>query len=218
MPAQTFCGVRWFRAARSGDCGGRDQALTALFPDFTIGRRLPDLAAIGVSGVVGWSDLRHRGGARRRAAALGVPFLLFGPGLLRAPPGWGAATPILSVTAHEITGPRSPVDILSPDRLLASSGWESPVLLARAAGLRHEIVSRRLGGPWWNSGADPGLPRGGRHALISGRQKFGQRQWIDRPRAAQRHARGGQGRKRVAGNRACGSGPWRPSEFAGLVS
>jgi capsular polysaccharide export protein len=150
----------------AGIAASETRALAALFPEFTIGRRLPDLAATGVSGVVGWSDLRHRGGARRRAAALGVPFLLFGPGLMRAPPGWGAAPPILSVTAHEITGPSSPVDLLSPDRLLASSGWENPALLARAAGLRHEIVSRRLGGPWWNTGADPGLPRGGGHALI----------------------------------------------------
>src|SRR5271155_593177 len=110
------------------------EALAALLPDFTIGRRLRDLTATGVSGVVGWWDLRHQGVTRRRAAALGVPFLLFGPGLLRAPPGWGATTPILSVTAHEITGPSSPVDILSPNRLLASSGWESPGLLARAAG------------------------------------------------------------------------------------
>ncbi|MGB9648638.1 MAG: capsule biosynthesis protein [Stellaceae bacterium] len=148
-------------------------ALTALFPDFTIGRRLPGHAATGVSAVVSWCDLRHKGGARRRAAALGVPFLLFGPGLLRAPPGWGAITPILSVTAHEIAGPGSPIDILNPDRLLASGGWESPELLARTAGLRREIVSRRLGGPWWNAGADSGLPHGGSHTLILGDRNWG---------------------------------------------
>ena len=152
----------------AGIPAGEIRALKALFPDYTIGRRLPDLAAIGVSGVVSWADLRYKDGARRRAAALGVPFLLFGPGLLRGPPGWGAATPILSVTAHEMTGPSSAVDTLSPDRLLASSGWENPALLARAAGLRREIVSRRLGGSWWNTGADSGLPRGGRHVLILG--------------------------------------------------
>src|SRR5205814_6506295 len=89
-----------------------------------------------------------------------------GPGLLRAPPGWGTTTPILSMTAQAMTGPRSPIDMLDPDRLLASSGWENPALLARAAGLRCEIVSRRLGGPWWNREADTGLPRGGRYALI----------------------------------------------------
>src|SRR5437764_3174683 len=132
------------------------RALAALFPDFTIARRLRDLASTGVSGVVSWADLRHKNGAKRRAAALGVPVLLFGPGLLRAPPGWGATTPTLSVTTRAMSGPRSPVDLLDPDRLLASSGWESPGLLARAAGLRCEIVSRRLGGPWWNSGANSG--------------------------------------------------------------
>jgi capsular polysaccharide export protein len=150
----------------AGFASSETEALAALFPDFTIGRRLRDLAATGVSGVVSWWDLRHQRIARRRAAALGVPSLLFGPGLLRAPPGWGATTPILSVTAREITGPSSPVDILSPDRLLASSGWESPALLERAAGLRRAMVSRRLAGPWWNTGADPGLPRVGSHALI----------------------------------------------------
>jgi capsular polysaccharide export protein len=67
-----------------------------------------------------------------------------------------------------MAGPQSPIDILNPDRLLASSGWETPGLLARAASLRGEIVSRRLGGPWWNSRADPGLPRSGRYALILG--------------------------------------------------
>jgi hypothetical protein len=73
----------------TGIAAGEAEALGALFPDFTISRRVPDLAATGVSGVVSWSDLRPKGGARRRAAALGVPFLLFGPGLLRAPPRWG---------------------------------------------------------------------------------------------------------------------------------
>ena len=163
----------------AGIAASETGALAALFSDFTIGRRLPDLGATGVSGVFSRSDLRHRGGARRRAAALGVPFLLFGPGLLRAPPGWGAATPILSVTAHEMTGPSSTLDSLSPDRLLASSGWENPALLARAAALRREIVSRRLGGPWWNTGVDPGLPRRGSHALI-----LGDRNWDSANRSA----------------------------------
>ena len=152
----------------AGIAAGETGALAALFPEFRIAQRLPDLAVTGVSGVVSWSDLRHQGRARRRATTLGLPFLLFGPGLLRAPPRWGATTPILSVTAQVMAGPQSPIDILDPDRLLASSGWESPGLLARAASLRREIVSRRLGGPWWNSGADPGLPRSGRYALILG--------------------------------------------------
>jgi len=148
-------------------------ALAALFPEFAVGRRLPDLAAAGVSGVVGWSDFRHQGAARRRAAALRVPFLIFGHGLLRAPPGWGITTPMLSATAQVTTGPSSAADVLAPDRLLATSGWESPELLAHAAGLRRDILSRRLGGPWWNAGADPGLPRGGKYALIV----VGDRKW-----------------------------------------
>jgi capsular polysaccharide export protein len=143
-------------------------ALAALFPEFTIGRRLSNLAATGVSGVVSWSDLGRHGRARRQAATLGLPFMLFGPGVLRAPSRWAATTPILSVTARAMAGPQSPIDILDPDRLLASSGWESPGLLARAASLRREIVSRRLGGPWWNSQVDLGLPRRGSYALILG--------------------------------------------------
>ncbi len=157
----------------AGLAAGETRALAALLPDFTIGQRLSDLAATGVSGVVSWSDLRRKGGARRQAAALGVPFLLFGPGLLCAPPGWGTRTPILSVTAQAVTGPRSPIDILDPDRLLAGTGWESPGLLARAASLRREIVSRRLGGPWWSSGANSGLPRGSSYALILGDNNWG---------------------------------------------
>jgi capsular polysaccharide export protein len=163
-----FAAPAGFGLLAAGIGAAETRAIEALFPDFTISRRVPDLAATGVSAVVSWSDLRRNGRARRRAAALGVPFLLFGSGLLRAPPGWGARTPILSVTAQAMTGPRSPIDPLDPDRLLASSGWESSGLLARASGLRHEIVSRRLAGPWWNREADPGLPRGGRHALILG--------------------------------------------------
>ena len=152
----------------SGIAAAETGALAALFPEFTIGRRLSNLAAIGVSGVVSWSDLRHHGRARRRAATLGLPFLLFGPGLLRAPSRWATTTPILSVTARVMAGPQSAIDILDPGRLLANSGWESPGLLARAASLRREIVSRRLGGPWWNSGADRGLPRRGSYAFILG--------------------------------------------------
>jgi capsular polysaccharide export protein len=151
-----------------GIAAGETGALKALFPEFTIGRRLPDLAPTAVSGVVSWADLGRKERARRRAAALGVPFLLLGPGLLRAPPGWGATPPILSVTPQAMAGPRSPIDFLDPDRLLASSGWESPGLLTRAAGLRREVVSRRVAGPWWSREADPGLPRGGRYALILG--------------------------------------------------
>jgi capsular polysaccharide export protein len=163
-----FAAPAGFGLLAAGIGAAETRAIEALFPDFTIGHCLPDLAATGVSAVVSWSDLRRNGRARRRAAALGVPSLLFAPGLLRAPPGWGARTPILSVTTQVMTGPRSPIDVLDPDRLLASSGWESSGLLGRASSLRREILSRRLAGPWWNREADPGLPRRGRHALILG--------------------------------------------------
>jgi capsular polysaccharide export protein len=141
-------------------------ALAALLPDFRIGRHLPDLADAGISGIVGWSDARYQGGARKQAAALGVPFLRLGCGLLRVPPGWGIATPLPSATAQVTTGPSSPADILDANRLLAAVGWEAAELIARATRLRRNLVSRRLGGPWWNSGTDPGLPRRVGYALI----------------------------------------------------
>jgi capsular polysaccharide export protein len=79
--------------------------------------------------------------------------------LLRAPPAWAGAALTLSATAHSMTGPSSPADFLDPCRLLLTRGWESPELLVRAAGARRDIVSRGLGGPWWNSGMNLGLPQ-----------------------------------------------------------
>ena len=139
--------------------------LTAALPDFAIGQRLADFAGAPLAGVVSWGDLHRHSTAKRRATALQVPLLRFGPGLLRAPPGWRRARPVLSVTAPAISGPRSPADILNPARLLTASGWESPGLIAKAACLRGRIVSRRLGGPWWKSEVDPRLPSGS-YALI----------------------------------------------------
>jgi len=137
------------------------ETLTAAFTNFVFRRRIADLTDAPVAGVVSWGDLRHDSNALRRAMALKVPVLRFGPGLLRAPPDGRSARPILSVTARAITGPSSPADILDPDRLLSTSGWESPGLLARAARLRAELVSRRLGGPWWRSEVNTRLPRSG---------------------------------------------------------
>ncbi len=152
----------------AGSIGAPEMAaLTAFLPDFKIDR-LRGASADGLSGIVAWSGSRHQGREERRAAALGVPFLLLGWGLLRAAPWSGRATPPLSATAHTMTGPSSPVDILAPGRLLATRGWESSALLARAADARRAIVSRRLGGSWWNTGADPGLPPGGGFVLIVG--------------------------------------------------
>jgi capsular polysaccharide export protein len=143
-------------------------ALTAFLPDFRIDRRLRDASADRLSGVVAWSGSRHQGREKRRAAALGVPFLLLGRGLLRPAPWTRGPTPLLSATAHTTTGPSSPVDMLAPGRLLATRGWESSALLARAADARRAIVSRRLGGSWWNAGADPGVPPGDGFVLIVG--------------------------------------------------
>jgi capsular polysaccharide export protein len=140
----------------------RAAALAALLPDFGIERRLPERP----SGIVAWSDSRYLGRARARAAKLGVPLILLGCGLLRSPPGPRTARPVLSATAYGITGPNSPADILDPGRVLATCGWETPDLLARAAGVRRDFVSRRLGGPWWDSAAHPGLPRSDRIALV----------------------------------------------------
>jgi capsular polysaccharide export protein len=66
-----------------------------------------------------------------------------------------------------MTGPNSIADTLNANRVLATHGWESSELLARAAYLRGEIASRRLGGMWWNSGRDPDLPREGKYVLIT---------------------------------------------------
>ena len=142
-------------------------ALVTLLPDFTVARRLSDLSTAGLSGIVGWSGSRHQSRVRRRAAALGVPLLFIDRGLLCAPPGWGTATPLLSATSQLTMGPSSPADVLDANRVLTTIGWEAPALIARAARLRRDIVSRRLGGPWWNSGADPGLPRAGKYALMT---------------------------------------------------
>jgi capsular polysaccharide export protein len=134
-------------------------ALAALLPDFTIAPRVPRAETGRVSGIVALSRSRHQGPARRRALALGAPRLLLGPGLLRAPPAWGELARALTATAHVTTGPNSPADFLDPCRLLLTRGWETPELLVRAANGRRVIVSRRLGGQWWNSGSISGLPR-----------------------------------------------------------
>src|SRR5689334_25256227 len=103
-------------------------AFAALLPDFTIARRLRDLQSAGLSGILRWSDARYPRRARGQAASLGVPLLLFGQGLLRAPPGWGNATPLLSATAQATIGPSSPADVLDARRVLLRAGWETPEL------------------------------------------------------------------------------------------
>lgn len=102
---------------------------------------------------------------RRRAAALGMPLIMLGAGLLRAPPQYGRAAAGLSATALAVEGPRSPADMLSADRLLAGRGWETPELLRRAAMLRRDLASWRVGGAWWGESR---LPGGEGMALVDG--------------------------------------------------
>jgi capsular polysaccharide export protein len=125
-------------------------ALAALFPDFAIDpNRAPPTA------IAAWPGARGQGRLARRAAALGVPLLRLGRGVLRAPPGRGNGVPLLSATALAIDGPGSPADMLSADRLLATCGWETPALLQRAAATRHALTILRVGGGWWHRGELP---------------------------------------------------------------
>jgi capsular polysaccharide export protein len=141
-------------------------SFSALLPDFRVGSCFRDVDGDRVSGVLAWAGARGEGREKGRAAALGIPFLRLGPGLLRAPPGWGRVRPVLSATAHEVTGPSTVADILDSGRLLLTQGWEDPGLLARAARARRDTVSQRLGGPWWNSGATSELPRNDGFTLL----------------------------------------------------
>ncbi len=136
---------------------GTRRERTMLAPAFPEGdARPPEALAV-------WWDSRHRRRTLRGAEALGVPALLLGPGLLRAPPGWGKGPPLLCVTAQSLTGPGSPADVLNPDRLLMSCGWETSALLDRAAAARRQLAAGRVGGAWWNRTA---LPASGELAFV----------------------------------------------------
>src|SRR5690349_24357253 len=84
---------------------------SALLPDFRIRPRFRKVDGDRLSGVLAWAGAQGESRERKRAATLGIPFLRLGPGLLRAPPGWGRVTPVLSATAQEMIGPRSAADI-----------------------------------------------------------------------------------------------------------
>jgi capsular polysaccharide export protein len=145
----------------------RAAALGALLPEFELARSVPNARVKELSGIVSWPGSRGYRRARRRAMALGVPFLRLGCGLLLCPPIWRRATPPLSVSAESMKGPDSAADILDPARVLATQGWEDATLMARASRARRDFVSRRLGGPWWHPQADPALfPKDERCALI----------------------------------------------------
>jgi capsular polysaccharide export protein len=142
-------------------------ALAALLPEFTLERRSRAVRTGHSVAIAVWAGLRRPSWMQRRAAALGIPFFGLAPGVLRPAPRWGGdAPPVLSMTARTITGPASPADFLDPARLLMTRGWEGPELLARAPGARRDIVSRRLGGAWWNTASAAELPRGDGLALV----------------------------------------------------
>jgi Capsule polysaccharide biosynthesis protein len=126
----------------------RNSGLTALFPEF--------MTRGSLAGLADWRTSRGHDRMRARATASGAPYLMLDRGLLRAPPRYGAASTVLSVTAVEMEGPSSPADVLSPVRLLARRGWETSALLERARLARCELIASRIGGSWWGQGALPG--------------------------------------------------------------
>jgi capsular polysaccharide export protein len=131
----------------------------ALFPDFALKR--PARRGEALAAWAGSPAARH-GAARARAR--GLSFVLLGCGLLRAPPRGERTPPVLSATALALRGPRSPADILDPERVLAARGWEEAGLIARAAAARRRLVAERLGGLWW--AGDEGLPAREDAALV----------------------------------------------------
>lgn len=130
-------------------------AAAALFADFS------DAGA--PAGIAAWAGSRQQRRGQLRAAALGVPAIVLGNGLLRAPPWRVGVAAVLSVTAVAISGPGSPADILSPTRVLARRDWQTPQLLERAAAARRELALRQVGGSWWGTSE---LPPGDGIALV----------------------------------------------------
>ncbi len=126
----------------------------------------PELVKPGARGIAAWAGARGTARLRARAAAAGVPFVLFAPGLLRAPPRGRAPPPCLSAVALEVSGPGSPADIVTPGRVLENRGWESPALIAQAAAARRALASARIGGDWWHGDGAGELPAGDGYAIV----------------------------------------------------
>jgi capsular polysaccharide export protein len=120
----------------------------------------------GAAGIAGWAGARDTARRRARAAAAGVPFVLLGQGLLRAPPRGRAPPPCLSALALEISGPGSPPEILTPGSVLENRGWESPALLAQAAAAHRALANARIGGDWWQGAGAGELPAGDGYAIV----------------------------------------------------
>jgi len=127
----------------------------------------PELAKPGMAGIAAWAGARETARLRARTGAAGRPFVLLGQGLLRAPPRGRAEPPCLSALALEISGPGSPVEIVTPGGVLADRGWESPTLLAQAAAARRALVLARVGGAWWHGCGIGELPEGDGCAIVA---------------------------------------------------
>jgi hypothetical protein len=130
-------------------------ALGALFADIDFGRR-------GQPGAV-WSGAVR---SDARMAERQLSLLVIGEGLLRAPPRGRRPAPVVSAQAVAVAGPGSPADALSPARVLAARGWETPALLRRAAAARRVLVAARVGGAWWQESGGNRLPRAGGLAVV----------------------------------------------------
>jgi capsular polysaccharide export protein len=138
------------------------EGFAGLFPDFTIAPS----RATGDAAIAAWEGSPGLAGRRARAARLGVTFMVIGEGLLRAAPRAGAPAPCLSALAHELSGPPSIADKLSPERVLAERGWETPALLQRATTAREALVAARLGGSCWYPESAAALLTGDGYALV----------------------------------------------------
>src|SRR6266436_3256710 len=127
------------------DSPGAIAEMGALFPELASGP--------GVGGIAVWAGARGTARLRARAASVGVPFALLGHGLLRAPPRGRAPPPCLSALALEISGPGSPPEIVTPDRVLGERGAAGAGRLgapgARVGARRRRLVATRCG---WNAG------------------------------------------------------------------
>jgi capsular polysaccharide export protein len=145
---------------------GKSEIMSRPPDDSAIAALFPELAASGAAGIAAWAGARGAARQRARAEAAGVPFVLLGEGLLRAPPRGRATPPCLSALALEIAAPGSLAEIVTPGRVLAARGWESATLLAEATAARRALAAARIGGDWWHGDAAGELPAGDGYAVV----------------------------------------------------
>jgi len=157
-PAEVLSGALDLARLRLRNVPLADEAVAALFPDFAIERERRG-ARTGV--IAAWADTAEARRRSARAAAQGVPLVLLGEGVLRAPSRARGAWPCVTATALAMSGPSSPADCLDTGRILADRGWETPALLARAATARRALIDARVGGAWWHEGSESELPQEG---------------------------------------------------------